>query len=169
MMKRSLVKFLLSLVMFLITFVSVAQNSATATFSASVTIVKTITLQTTSNMNFADVDAQYGGQVILNPDNSRTANGGAILKNSANATAANLQVSGQNGYTYSVQIPEQNIKLTNGTTEIILKDFKTEIDSKTLDKDKQLIKVGATLELKPGLDPGSYSSSTPIAVVVSYN
>ena len=75
-------------------------------------------------MNFADVDAQYGGQVILNPDNSRTANGGAILKNSANATAANLQVSGQNGYTYSVQIPEQNIKLTNEIEEKRIKLLK---------------------------------------------
>tara|TARA_R100000655_G_scaffold60688_1_gene99048 strand:- start:889 stop:1395 length:507 start_codon:yes stop_codon:yes gene_type:complete len=168
-MKRSFVKYLFSLLIFVSTYESVAQNSATATFTASVTIVEPITLQTTRNMNFADVDAQYGGQVTLNTDDSRTANGGAILKNSTSATAANLKVSGQNGYAYSVQIPEQNIKLSNGSTEIILKDFKTDIDTQTLDKDTQTIKVGATLELQPGLDPGIYSSSTPIAVVVSYN
>ncbi len=146
-----------------------AQTSATATFTASVNIVQPIALQTTTNMNFADVDAQHGGQVTLNTDNSRTASGGAILKDSQSATAANLQVSGQNGYAYSVQIPEQNIKLSNGATEITLKDFKTEVEANTLNQDSQTIKVGATLELEPGLDPGIYSTTTPIAVVVSYN
>ncbi|WP_298526034.1 DUF4402 domain-containing protein [uncultured Christiangramia sp.] len=169
MMKSNCVKILFSLIMLLSINVTVAQNSATATFTASVNIIEPITLTTTRNMHFADIDAQNGGQVILNTDDSRTATGGAILKKSGNATAANLQVKGQKGYSYSVQIPVQNVRITNGSSEIILKDFKTEIDSNTLNQDSQIIKVGATLDMQPGLDPGYYSTSTPIAVVVSYN
>lgn len=56
-----------------------AQASATANFTASATIIQPITLTTTSNMNFASIDAKIGGQIILTPDKACTSSGGVVL------------------------------------------------------------------------------------------
>ena len=42
-----------------------SQTSATANFTASATIIQPITITTTSDMNFANIDAKNGGQIIL--------------------------------------------------------------------------------------------------------
>lgn len=52
-----------------------AQASATASFTASATIIQPIGITTTANMNFAHIDAQEGGAVILTPQNTRFTTG----------------------------------------------------------------------------------------------
>lgn len=146
-----------------------AQNSASASFTVSVNIVEPIQIQRTSDMNFADVDAKNGGSVTLNPDNTRFASGGAILKGSGAVSAATFEVKGQKGYTFSIDIPTQEVLMTNGNQEIIIKEITSDQKSHMLNEDSQIIRMGATIKLQPNQEPGLYTTSTPIAVTVSYN
>ena len=120
-------------------------------------------------MNFADVDAQHGGIVVLNTDNTRSASGGAILKGSGAVSAATFEVKGQSGYSYSIDIPTEEYRMTNGTQEIIIKELTSDSTTNSLNDDVQIIRMGATIELQPNQEPGLYTTSTPIAVTVSYN
>lgn len=56
-----------------------SQASATANFTASATIIQPIGITTTNNMQFANIDAQNGGAVILTPENTRITTGELIL------------------------------------------------------------------------------------------
>ncbi|MFV8225850.1 DUF4402 domain-containing protein [Christiangramia aquimixticola] len=149
--------------------INYGQSSATATFTATVNIIQPIQITTTSHMNFADVDAQSGGEVVLNPDNSRITKGGVLLQNSENASAASFMITGQSDLSFAVEIPSDEYKMTNGNDEIIIKDFSTNIKTKDIKKGVQIIRVGATLELQPNQEPGKYTNAAPLAVTVSYN
>ncbi|MDR5590218.1 DUF4402 domain-containing protein [Christiangramia sp. SM2212] len=157
---------------FIILFVSIysfGQNSASATFTASVNIVEPISIQTTANMNFASIDARNGGTVILNPDHSRISTGDVQLDNSANVSAATFEVNGQNGYSYNINISQNSFRMVNGTSEIVIRDFNTNSNKSTLNSDSQTINVGATLDIQANQEPGLYTTPTPIEIMVSYN
>lgn len=144
-------------------------SQATASFTASVTIIEPIEITTTSNMNFASIDAKNGGAVILNPDNTRSTIGTVELADGAGVSAATFQVKGQRGYTYNISLPEGPHLLTNGTENIVLKDFTQSVGSADLADGSQVIRVGATLEVKGKQTPGLYTSPAPIQVTVNYN
>ena len=145
------------------------QNSATASFTASVTIIEPIEIKNTANMNFARIDAREGGSVTLHPDNTRSVTGDVKLEGSGNVSAAVFEVKGQNGYTYDISIPEGKYIMVNGSKKIVLKDFKLSSDSKSLNKDSQIIKIGATIDIEGNQKPGRYITPAPLEVTVSYN
>lgn len=148
---------------------SYGQNSASANFTAIVNIVEPISIQTTANMNFASIDARNGGTVILNPDHSRVTTGDVQLDNSNNVSAATFEVKGQNGYSYNINIPQGSFSMTNGSEEIILRDLHATTRSNTLNSDRQIISIGASLDIEPNQEPGVYITPTPIEIMVSYN
>ena len=145
-----------------------AQNSASANFTASATIIEPISIRTTSNMSFASINAGNGGSVILNPDHTRSATGDVRLDNSGNVSAATFEVMGQNGYSYNINIPSGSFKMVNGPDELVLKNFNTG-SSSVLTSDSQTISLGATLEIEPQQKPGLYITPSPIEITVSYN
>ncbi|HKJ49550.1 MAG TPA: DUF4402 domain-containing protein [Christiangramia sp.] len=147
----------------------IGQNSATASFTASVTIIDPIEIRNTANMNFASIDARKGGSVTLHTDNTRTVTGDIILENASSVSAAEFEVKGQNGYTYDITIPEGNYIMISGTKEILLSNFKISSDSNTLNTDSQIFKIGATIEVEGNQKPGRYITPTPLEVTVSYN
>lgn len=149
--------------------ISQAQANASASFSASVTIIEPIEIQTTSEMNFASIDAGTGGSVILNPDNTRNTTGDVRLDNAANVSAAIFEVKGQKGYSYHINIPEGSFNMVNGLEKIVIKDFNTSSRNSSLNSGAQIISLGATLEIEPGQKPGLYITPTPIEITVSYN
>ena len=59
---------------------AVAKAQATASFTASATIIQPICIETTSNFNFAVIEAQTGGEVILAPQGERTSAGNSIIR-----------------------------------------------------------------------------------------
>ncbi|WP_300438182.1 DUF4402 domain-containing protein [Christiangramia sp.] len=160
---------LISSLFLLIATKGIGQHSASASFTASVNIIEPISLKTTSNMNFASIDAGMGGSVILNPDHTRSINGNVSLANATNVSAAEFEVKGQNGYSYNINVPRGSFSMRNGSDRIIIKDFTASSLSSTLNTDSQIISVGATLEIDPGQKPGIYTSSSPIEIMVSYN
>ena len=145
------------------------QQSASATFTASVNIIKPIEIRTISNLNFANIDASNGGSVILNPDNSRSANGGIKLENSQMASAASFEIKGQNGYAYSVNVPQGDYIMQNGSQKIILKDFRIAAAENGLNSDNQTFNLGATIDVQAQQKPGRYITPTPLEITVSYN
>jgi hypothetical protein len=143
---------------------------ATANFTASVTIIQPIGITTTSNMNFANVDARNGGLITLSPNNTRNSYGDVKLADDGSISAASFEVTGEQGYTYTVTVPSDDYVLSNGSESIIINDFTTDFKSdNALAAGSQTINVGATLEVNPNQTPGNYVSQGGLDVTVNYN
>src|ERR1700679_666825 len=81
---------------------------ATATASASATIITPITIALVTNMNFGNiaVSPSSGGTVVLAPASTRSATGGVTLPaTQGTVAAANFTVSGTAAYTYAITLP----------------------------------------------------------------
>ncbi len=145
------------------------QNSASASFTASVRIIEPVEINTVSNMNFANIDARTGGTVTLNPDNTRTVNGDVQLNTADQISAAEFEIKGQHGRAYDLQIPQGDFIMSNGTSEIKLKDFKISQLPEELSTSTQKIRMGATIEIEPNQEPGQYITPTSLEITISYN
>ena len=146
-----------------------SQTQATATFTASVTIIEPIGITNTSDMNFAALDAKDGGSVILTPENDRITTGGIELADGAMVSAASFKVTGENGYSFSLSLPKGEYFLSDGTETVVIKDFTSNFQESTISSTTPEIKVGATLDVKAGQRPGNYKTLTSIPVTVNYN
>lgn len=147
-----------------------AQTSATASFTASATIIQPIGITSTADMNFANIDAQQGGSVILTPENMRYSTGDVALAEGEEHSAATFTVTGQPGLAYSINVPTQSYTLSNGIEEMILENFTSSLDNGgLLAEGKQTFNLGATLNIKSGQTPGFYTSPSPMDVTVIYN
>lgn len=146
------------------------QTSASATFTASATIIQPIGITTTSNMNFAGIDAKSGGTVVLTPQSTRSTTGGVLLADQSFVSAASFEVTGETGFAFSISLPREEYVLSNGTENMILRDFTSSIaGGANLGADANSIRVGATLEVNPDQTPGRYASTRPMAITVAYN
>ncbi|GHA31098.1 hypothetical protein GCM10007103_10800 [Salinimicrobium marinum] len=146
------------------------QTSATASFTASVTIIQPIGITTTSNMNFANLDAKDGGAVILTPENTRISTGGVSLEDDATVSAAAFEVTGEEGFAFSITLPENDYILTNGSESMIIKDFTSSLaEGGSISGGSRTVRVGATLDVHPNQTPGIYNSPAPMNVTVNYN
>ena len=149
---------------------SLAQTSATASFTASATIIQPIGITTTTQMNFANIDAQHGGSVILTPQNTRSTTGDVKIAAGDGSSAATFEVTGQPGLAYSINVPTQSYTLSNGIEEMILENFTSSlVDGGLLAEGKQSFNLGATLNINAGQKPGYYTSPAPMDVTVNYN
>lgn len=161
----------LSLMSFLCVYIPAgAQTTATATFTASVTVIEPISITTVSHMNFASLDAGMGGEIILTPQNTRTTKGDVRLAEETNVSAAAFIVNGDKGHSYSITLPQEGFILSNGSQNIRIKDFTSDIGrSAVLTNGSSEIRVGATLEIDPQQIPGNYRSIGSIPITVNYN
>lgn len=151
-------------------FISRGQGQATATFTASVTIIQPIEITTTSHMNFAHMDAQGGGEVLLTPDHQRRVSGGVILAEGGLVSAASFKVTGEAGLTFGISLPRFYHTLSNGSSYMVIRDFKSSVEETTsLISGSREFHVGATLDIKDSQTPGFYTSTEPLAVTVNYN
>ncbi|MDX1543198.1 MAG: DUF4402 domain-containing protein [Christiangramia sp.] len=153
----------------LLSYSGYSQRSATATFTASVTVIEPIEIHTTSEMNFASIDARNGGTVILKPDNTRTGIGDVFLGDASGVSAAAFEINGQSGYSFNLSLPEGAFILVNDKENIIIKDFTSDLKTRNLVAGTQIVRLGATLEISSNQGPGVYSSPTPIEITVNYN
>jgi len=169
MLKPKKILFITLLSLFVISFSGISQNSASASFTASVNIIEPISIQTTSNMNFASIDAREGGSITLNPNNIRTTSGSVHLSDKTGATAASFRVTGQRGSTYNISLPKSSYILSNGSQKITIRDFTSDFKSGDIKGEEQSFKVGATLDINPNQEPGAYTSLNPMQVTVNYN
>jgi len=165
-MKRLLLIFTL----IILSFPSEGKAQASASFTASVIIIQPIGITNTANMNFANLDAKSGGKVILNPDNSQISQDGVELTDGNTVSAATFEVTGQAGYTYSITLPNSDYVLSNGTDNIIIRDFTSSLKNENyLALGSQTLRVGASLDINPNQPPGNYTSLGGFNITVNYN
>lgn len=160
----------LLITIFTLCFTNIIFAQATANFTASVTIIQPIEITTTSDMNFAYVDAKNGGIVTLSTNSIRTSTGDLELAEGGSISAASFEVTGEPGLTYAVTVPNNDYVLSNGSESIIIKHFTTDFNSdNALATASQTINIGASLEVNPNQTPGNYVSQAGLNVTVNYN
>lgn len=153
-----------------------ANAQATATANASATIVSPISISKTTDLSFGNlsVDAT-GGTVILPPVASPTrlssgVGGVSFPSNTGTVTAAAFTVSGQANFTFTTNVVNSNIILSNGTDEMLVENFSVSSGAGTLSGSGiQNIFVGADLVVAASQASGVYTSSAPFTVMVNYN
>lgn len=170
-MKRLL---LLAIVILGITVSSFAQETASATSSA--TIVTPIAITKSGDMNFGNVSVQSttGGTVILAPAGTRTtggAGGVTLPAVTGTVTAAKFDITGANNYSYSITLPSTALTVSSGSNTMTVTSFTSNPSpTGTLDASgKQTVNVGATLNVAAAQAAGNYTSATPFNVTVNYN
>lgn len=149
---------------------SFAQASATAT--ASATIITPISIAKTVDMNFGNAAVQTGtgGTIVLTPAGGRTVTGGVTLPVvTGTVSAASFTVTGSGTSTYSITLPA-TCTITSGVNTMIVNTFtSTPTPTGTLVGGTETLLIGATLNVSAAQAPGTYLSGTPFSVTVNYN
>lgn len=170
-MKTTIKIFTLAIIALSFSTASFAQVSANAT--ASGTIVTPIAITKTVDLNFGNMAvSETAGTVILAPAGTRTITGGVTLPaNIGTVTAAQFEVTGQIGYTYSITLPTTPTTVTSseGNTMTVNAFTSTPSSTGTLTGGAETIKVGATINVSGSQPAGTYTSATPFTVTVNYN
>jgi len=149
---------------------------ATATASASATIVTPIAISKTVDMNFGNVavSATIAGTAVLAPAGTRTTGGagGVTLPVTAGTVAAaSFNVTGQASYTYAITLPT-TCTLSDGASHTMTVNAFTSSPSATgalSTGGTQTLNVGATLNVAAAQAAGSYTNATGVPVTVNYN
>ena len=166
-MKKSLFLFILLIV----SAVTFGQVSATANISE--TIVQPLTITKVIDMDFGNVaiDA-VAGTVVLAPNGSRTKTGGAILTAvTGTPAAAVFNLTGASNYTYAISLPTSGVNVKFGNNTMVVNNFTSSpTPTGTLGVNgKDVVNVGATLNVLPNQAAGTYHQETPFTVTVNYN
>ena len=154
--------------------VSFAQ--ATATASASATIITPISIVKTVDMNFGNVavSATLSGTVVLAPAGTRTTGGTGVTLPATTGTvaAASFTVSGQASYTYAITLPTTTVVITDGASHNMNVTAFTSNPSVTgalSGTGTQTLTVGATLNVSAAQFAATYTNATGVPVTVNYN
>lgn len=149
---------------------SLAFAQATATFSASVTIIEPVSILNKTSMNFASISADSEGKVVLKPDNTRLATGGIQLGGNSAVSAATFLIKGEEGLTVTVTLPQDQYELSNGNQKMALHSFTANLPQNfPLSGESVSLRIGATIETTGPRSPGIYRSIRPMRVMVNYN
>jgi hypothetical protein len=148
-----------------------AQETATAT--ASATILTPISIAQTADINFGNVAIQSAtsGTVVLSSSGNRSTTGGTTLPTTAGTVStAAFTISGEDGYSYAITLPSSPLTISSGSNTMTVSSFTSSPSATgTLTGGSENITVGATLNVAAGQASGSYVSGTPFNVTVNYN
>jgi len=137
--------------------------------SQSISITKTI------DMNFGNIAVvSSGGDVILDPNGSRTRTGGVTLPaTTGTVTAASFTISGTTLHTYAITLPLADCTISSGGNNMTVDTFtSTPSATGTLSgatPGTQVVTVGATLHIGGSQTSGTYTSGSPFTITVNYN
>ena len=167
------INLLIIIIMIAVTTGAVAQESATA--SSSATIIAPIGIAQAADMNFGTVATNStGGTVVLDTDGSTSLTGGVTLPaNTGTVTAAAFDVTGEADYTYTIALPSSAITLVDGAgtpNEMTVGTFVSDpLTTGALTSGAQTVNVGAILNVAGGQAAGVYTNTTDLTVTVNYN
>lgn len=153
---------------------SFAQNTASATATASGTIITPIAISKSTDLNFGNIASGTAGTVVLTPAVTavRTPSAGITLPagNPGTVTAAKFTVTGTSGYAYTFTVPTTSTTLTiQSGSETMTVDHFTSNAGTTITGGSVDVYVGATLNVGANQKAGVYTSGTPFTVTVNYN
>lgn len=136
--------------------------------TASAQIYQPISLQKATDLAFGGILASSAaGRVVLAPDGTRSASGGAVLAASSGVSAAVLRVAGEPSTSFTLSLPG-TILMQAGAAQMTAEAFTSDAAVTRLDATGRLeVHLGATLNVAPGQAPGLYAGS--FLVTVAYN
>ena len=150
--------------------VQLPMYAAVSTATITANIVKPVSLNTQSGLKFADVSSKNSaGTVILSPNGSRIATGGADIKSGETSEPATFKVQGEPNAVYTINLPVSTV-LTNpsGGTMVVNKFTSLPATSGLIDANgQQILTVGATLNVGGNQAYGSYAGT--MVVTIQYN
>jgi hypothetical protein len=157
---------------------ALAQQSSTATSTASTTIVAPIAITKVIDMSFGSFATGSAGTLVLSPVGGRTITGGVKLTaTTGNVAAAKFKVTGEGNYAYTVDIPSAHTLTTASTATgavntMVVDTFTYSLgDTRigTLASGLSEFTIGATLNVKANQLVGTYSNAEGFNVTVNYN
>jgi len=141
--------------------------AATATATITVNIVRPISMMTKSGMQFADISSkESAGTVVLSPRGSRLSTGGASIKSTLASAPAAFEVQGEPNSTYSISLPK-SVVMTKLEGKSMVVDKFTSLPAATGLTDsngKQMLYVGATLNIGSKQEPGPYAGTMIVRI-----
>ena len=156
------------LFLLLIAISATGYSQASITATATVTILKPLSITKEADMNFAEVTSnESSGTVVLSPNSSRTVSGGASFPSQSTQTAqaASFKIKGEEA-AYSITVPEE-ILLSDGSRTLRVDNF-THNSAGTLEEGTETVYVGATLHINGNQEPGTYENTSDFRVTVQY-
>lgn len=149
-------------------------GSAQASANATATIVKAISIDKVTDLQFGKIiAASTAGQVAIQKDGSRTIAAGdvALFDQGSDEQAASFKTIGSPGATYSLVLPEdESVSLTGpeGSDPMTIEGF-VHSATGTLDATtgEETFNVGATLNVGADQAPGQYTGT--FTVTAAYN
>lgn len=173
-MKKLLV---IAIALFGFSAVSFGQNIATTTATASANIIKPITIKNTVALSFGNIASGAAGTVVLSPASSptRTPSDGIKLPAiNGTVSAASFEIGGEGGSAYTFSFPSASTTIKIGTdgATMTVDNFTTDLSALgdgliDATSGKQVVLVGATLNMAENQAAGAYTGS--FEVKVSYN
>ena len=167
-MKQITKFFAFAIVMVALTTTAFAQNSATAT--ASATIVAPIAISRTSHLNFGNVTAGTGTVILTPIPLGRTVTGTVALlpASPGPVAAATFTVTGVASATYTITLPG-TITVTDGSTTMNVDTWTCNYSPGLIGTiDGTSLSLGATLHVTAANAVGPYTSAN-FTVTVNYN
>lgn len=149
-----------------------AQATDTENALIGAVISNPLALTKTGDLNFGEIAPSIGATFVkVNPDGSVDGTTDATMVNIAAVTAAQFDVTGLAGATYSILLPGVGSTLLTGpvgSTDMAVEGFTATAGAGTLDgAGTESFGVGATLTINADQMAGSYSGN--FDVTVSYN
>ena len=154
----------------LIMLIPAQMQAATDNATVAADIITVITLTNRSGMVFGDISASNTpGTIVLNPDGSRQATGGASFSSTAGSGPAVFDVAGEPNTTYAITLPITVILTEPNGGSMVVNDFTSQPDGTGLTDTggQQSLFVGATLNVGSNQITGSYSGI--MSVTIGYN
>jgi len=171
--KMKQMKRIIAFAIAIVAFTTATFAQASATSSASATIVGPIGITNTTPMSFGNVAVStLAGTVVMTPAGARSVTGGCTLPAvTGSPAAAVFNVTGAANYTYAITLPAGATTITSGTDNMTVDNWtSTPSGAGTLSAGgAQTLTVGATLNVAGSQPAGTYVSGTPFTVTVNYN
>ena len=136
--------------------------------TVSAVIYQPISLQKPTDLAFGGIiTSPAAGRVVLAPDGTRSALGGAMLAVGGGVSAASLRMAGEPNASFTLGLPGTTL-LQAGAAQMTVEAFTSDAAVTRLDATGRLeVHLGATLNVAPQQAPGLYSGS--FLVTVAYN
>lgn len=149
-----------------------SQASVSASIQAKVTVVEPIEIHKSTDLNFGSIiSSDSPGTLILSPDGTRVASGISISNAVPNEVNPAEAVVIHRNHEYSIFLPEAYTlyNVENPGQRIIVSDFTISPVPFSGEDGKDILMIGATLNIKAHQVSGYYTNPTGFNVTVAYN
>lgn len=147
-----------------------AQNSATDSANASVTLITPISITKTADLNFGTfVASSSSGTITITPGGTVSVSGGVTEISGGDKSAATFTVAGETGQSYVITLPTTGVALNSSIEgeSLMLNAFTSNPTDTGIVGTDGTISVGGTLTIPADSKADTYTGT--FDVTVNYN